>query len=266
MKYFSSISSEYKSNSLVQNSAADTLIEMAGIRQSESVLDLGCGPGHISSRIYEKTRSRVTAIDASEGMIEQAKENYTDQDIEFRVLPAEQLIDIGQYDLIFCNSTFQWFRQPELVVRKCFNALRTHGRMLVQAPATSNYCPNFIVALDSIRNDSRTRDTFASFSSPWFFAETAEAYSTLFTRTAFLIKVADIRETRSSHTPEAALRIFKSGAAAGYLNRDFYQADWPDNYENDFLSIVSESLKQQAQNDEVELLFKRIFLHADKPR
>ena len=266
MKYFTRISADYEENSLVQSSAAETLLELAQIDRSDVVLDLGCGPGHITARIRETAESRIFGFDASEGMIDKARAAYGNLDIDFRVMAAEELTQIGEYDLIFCNSAFQWFRRPDIVVRKCFNALRTHGRMVVQTPATSDYCPNFFQALQSVKKNRKTGDSFSSFENPWFFGETADDYTSLFSQTAFIIKSAAIETTESRHTPEEVFRIFKSGAAAGYLNREYYPSVWPEDYEDIFLDLMRESFQKQAVNGQIQLVFKRIFLHAEKPR
>lgn len=55
-----------------------------------------------------------------------------------------------------------------------------------------------------------------------------------------------------------------SGAAAGYLNKDFYHLDdgveQTGMYFEDFKDIVKTSFKEQAENGMLELVFHRIHL------
>lgn len=70
------------------------------------MLDVGCGTGHLSKLIKEKTKGRVVGIDPSEGMIEKAQKKFSQQGISFRVCSAEQLDYKNEFDIIFCNSAF----------------------------------------------------------------------------------------------------------------------------------------------------------------
>ncbi len=72
MTNFSVISATYEKNELVQRSAADQLFDLIDIKETEDVLDLGCGTGRLAKRIRETTRGKVVALDASEGMIKEA--------------------------------------------------------------------------------------------------------------------------------------------------------------------------------------------------
>src|SRR3989339_1928373 len=115
MSDFSEISKQYEADSVVQKSASQILFELLEIQPEDDVLDLGCGTGHILKIIKEKTKGRVVGIDPSEGMIEKAREKFSHQGITFRVCSAEQLDYKNEFDIIFCNSAFQWFADPAKV-------------------------------------------------------------------------------------------------------------------------------------------------------
>ena len=48
---FDRVSDEYAEKSHIQKSAAEKLIGLLDLRGSESVLDVGCGPGHITAML-----------------------------------------------------------------------------------------------------------------------------------------------------------------------------------------------------------------------
>ncbi|GAB5046756.1 class I SAM-dependent methyltransferase [Thermodesulfovibrio sp. TK110] len=141
---FSEIASKYERDSLVQKSAAEKLINLLRISRNDNVLDLGCGTGHLTKRIREMTKGKVIGIDSSEGMIKEAQRRNAGIDIIFEIKKAEELDYVEFFDVIFCNSSFQWFKNPEPIIKSCYRALRKNGRMGIQAPAKKIYCPNFI--------------------------------------------------------------------------------------------------------------------------
>ncbi len=262
---FTEIAARYDRDSLIQKSASERLLGLLEIKRTDRVLDLGCGTGTLTQKIRARTDGSVFGIDASPGMIREAERNRQGLDITYDVLTAEELDARDLFDVIFCNSAFQWFRTPGQALRNCHTALLAGGRMGIQAPATKTYCPNFLTALDAVRRDARTAKTFSGFQSPWLFFDTAEEYSALFRQAAFLVPFSIIEEVRTRHAPEEVMTIFESGAAAGYLNQEYYQDGIDDSYTGAFREIVRKAFREQAVHDgKVELLFNRIYLVAIK--
>ena len=70
---FSEISKDYEKTSIIQKEASEILFGLLRIQSSEDVLDLGCGPGHLTQKIKEITSGIVMGVDPSEGMVKQAK-------------------------------------------------------------------------------------------------------------------------------------------------------------------------------------------------
>ncbi len=255
----------YEKDSLVQKSAGEILFDLIDIRKNDDVLDLGCGTGHLTTKIREMTDGRVTGVDASEGMIEKAREEFGHLDIKFEACPAGEMKYAGCFDAIFCNSAFQWFKQPEQVLDVCFNALRKNGRMAIQAPARKLYSPNFISAIENVKKDARTKETFAHFDQPWFFLDTSNEYKDLFQKSGFEVLHSNIDRVESSYIPDEVFKIFDSGASAGYLNQEYFDVPITEEFVHNFETIVKESFNAQAGKDgKVDLVFFRIYLLARK--
>lgn len=262
---FNDISSKYQDISLVQASAGDVLIKILDIKGNENVLDVGCGTGNITRKIRHLTIGKVVGVDSSEGMIRKAMDNYPGDDLLFEVKTGEEINEsLGKFDVIFCNSTFQWFKNPEFILKNFFSVLNKEGRLGVQVPATLNYCPNFIAAIDEIKKNPITSRIFENFKSPWFFLETSEEYQQLFENAGFSVVFSKIEKPYSKVTPEDTLKIFSSGAIAGYLDEKNYLCPVNEEYVENFKEIVKSSFESQVNSDGmVDLIFHRIFVIAE---
>ncbi len=262
---FTQISARYEQDSLIQKSAAEKLIGLLDIQRGDDVLDLGCGTGALARKIRTMTDGNVVGVDPSAGMIREAESERQDMNIIYDVKSAEGLDYRDGFSVIFCNSAFQWFRDPGSALRNCHTALRKGGRMGIQAPAKKVYCPNFVKAMGAVARDPRTAKTFSEFRPPWMFLDTQEEYSSLFERAGFSVPFARIEEVRTFHSPDEVVTIFESGAAVGYLNQDYYATSINGAYETAFREIVRESFLKQAGGDgKVKLTFNRIYLVAMK--
>ena len=265
MSNFNEISSKYEKDSVIQKSASEILFDLLNIQPSDNVLDLGCGTGHISKLIRAKTDGQVVGVDPSEGMIEKANEHYSGQNILFHTHLAEQLDYKDEFEIIFCNSAFQWFIDTKKALKACNIALRQNGKMAIQAPATNNYCPNFIQAIEEVKRHESTKDTFSCFTSPWLFLNTSDEYSALFKEAGLSVEKSSIDKVTTSHSAEEAYKIFESGASAGYLNQTYYNIQVTREYIESFRNIIKKSFEDQAkETGQVDLTFYRIYLLAVK--
>jgi trans-aconitate methyltransferase len=262
---FSSIARIYRQTATAQKSAAERLFWMLGIERTDDVLDLGCGTGHLAQEIRVLTDGRVVGVDLSPEMIALARE-AAPEGIEFITGAAEELDMAGEFDAILSNSAFQWFKDGPRALARCFAALRQGGRMAMQAPARHDYCSTFVRAVDTLATDPRTSETWARFRTPWTFYETAEEYARLFTDAGFALIAAEIEELREHATPERALDMFESGAAAGYLNPACYEGGFSEGFAEAARGLILRHFESQAApNGRIDLLFYRVYVLARRP-
>lgn len=110
-----------------------------------------------------------------------------------------------------------------------------------------------------------TRETFARFRSPWLFLESAAEYAALVESAGFAVTAARLEAQRERQPPEGAMRIFESGAVAGYLDQESYDVPVDAGYAARVRDIVRASLAAEAGADGmVELVFHRVFLVATR--
>jgi SAM-dependent methyltransferase len=82
---------------------AEGLLELLEARPDESILDIGCGTGHLTAKIAA-TGAKVTGIDRSPEMIRQAREAYPA--IRFEVADATKIPLQEPFDAVFSLGKF----------------------------------------------------------------------------------------------------------------------------------------------------------------
>lgn len=263
---FSSKALSYEQNALVQKSASEILLNLMAIQKDEEALDLGCGSGGVTRKIAFLTRGTVVGTDISKGMISEAIRSNSDlPNVSFFVKDAQDLEFTGGFDVIYCNSAFQWFFNPGKVLEQCFKALKHGGRMGIQAPATAMYCPNFVAAVEKVRTNPVTREMFSSFKNPWVFLESAEEYEQLFEGCGFRVVQCELKAESARYSADQVYRIYQSGAENGYLNQSCYPVPLTDIYIETFRQLVKDVIKEQSDaSGMVDLKFVRIYLLAKK--
>lgn len=258
---FSRVAPHYQNISTVQKAGAKVLLEKLDIRPDDSVLDLGCGTGNLARQIREYTRGQIVGVDPSAEMLREARSRGGG--IAYEQGGAEDIAYMARFDVIVCNSVMQWFTDPPKALANIRRALKPGGRLGLQAPATREYGPSFIRAMNRVALDPRTRETWAAFRCPWFFLESAEEYARLFERAGFTIRYASLQTVITRHTPEEAYNAYLSGAAEAYLNPRYYGVPFPPGYEAAVADVVKRSLAAEAGPDGlIPLAFNRIFIIA----
>jgi hypothetical protein len=138
--------------------------------------------------------------------------------------------------------------------------------MALQAPAHREYCPQFLRAVETLTGDPRTAATWSRFHTPWTFYETGDEYGRLFAAAGFDVVSAEVEELREHTTPERALEMFESGAAAGYLNPGCYDVAWPEGYAEAARELILADFRAQAApGGLLELLFFRVYVLGRRP-
>jgi ubiquinone/menaquinone biosynthesis C-methylase UbiE len=98
------------------------------------VLDLGCGTGASTRALLRAApRARITAVDASAGMLRRARAKPWPAHVRFRHLTAEELATAGQgpYDAVFAAYLLRNVTDPDGVLEIVRSLLRPGGRLAV---------------------------------------------------------------------------------------------------------------------------------------
>ena len=111
------------------------MIEMLAPQPGESILDLGCGTGHLSAEIAA-SGAQVLGVDSSAEMVRTAQANFPH--LHFRVADARAL-DLGQrFDAVFSNAVLHWIKETEQALDSIAACLKPGGRMVAEMGGAGN--------------------------------------------------------------------------------------------------------------------------------
>ncbi|GHN00395.1 biotin synthase [Cytophagales bacterium WSM2-2] len=104
---------------------AKWLIDIKG----KSVLDAGCGAGALCLLAQKWGASKVTGVDLSPAMIEEATKNCKDIDLQCVDLSKEKVS--GKFDVIICALVLAHIPDAEAVLKNLIDNLTPGGMMLI---------------------------------------------------------------------------------------------------------------------------------------
>lgn len=108
-------------------------LQWAGLRAGDRVLDVGCGPGVISSLIaeYVGPKGAVTGVDISEELLATGRALSRNQ-VTFTQGSVYDLGAFrGQFDFVYARLVFQHLSKPAEAMAQIHSALYPNGRVCV---------------------------------------------------------------------------------------------------------------------------------------
>ena len=103
-------------------------------RRADRILDIGCGPGNSTARLFEKfPDAEIIGIDSSQNMLEKAKSTYPQLKFQKCFVPDE-LDVLGSFDIIFSNACLHWIAGHDRLLSELMNHLNANGVLAVQMP------------------------------------------------------------------------------------------------------------------------------------
>ncbi|HRY62368.1 MAG TPA: class I SAM-dependent methyltransferase [Candidatus Paceibacterota bacterium] len=108
------------------------LLRLMDIHKGDVVLDLACGQGFFSGE-FAKAGASVIASDISPELVEIAKNNPNNKDVDFHVSPAENIdfLKDGSADKISVVLAIQNIEKVQNVFKEVSRVLRTGGKMFL---------------------------------------------------------------------------------------------------------------------------------------
>jgi trans-aconitate 2-methyltransferase len=114
------------------------VLDRLELNGDEYVMDAGCGSGRVTAKLLEKLLDgRVLCIDASEQMIEVAREALGDR-ADYLVTDLAELEVDEPVDVTFSTATFHWVADHDRLFSRLHAAIRPGGRLVAQCGGTGN--------------------------------------------------------------------------------------------------------------------------------
>lgn len=183
------VGEKYHYNSDQQSMVADFLIKQHLFKDTDWVLDIGCGDGKITARIGKKlTKGGIIGVDPSESMINFAQKEFGKNHIKFQIGKASTLSFENQFDVITSFSSLHWEpKQKDALL--CFKkALKPGGTILLAIPGPDLQLRK---VLQEICNEPKWVQYFENYQSPGRIWTTNE-YAQLLLEVGFIIKKIEL--------------------------------------------------------------------------
>jgi len=115
----------------IENKRIETLIELADIKETDLVLEIGCGAGHILERIK---KGRLFGIDISYIQIERAKKRLNDNVLLTKSPGEKTPFEDRYFDKIICTEVFEHVLEPYLILKEMKRILKDKGIISLSIP------------------------------------------------------------------------------------------------------------------------------------
>ncbi|QTL97536.1 methyltransferase domain-containing protein [Iocasia frigidifontis] len=119
------------------NAGLNEVLEIPAFRSllpdldNKTILDLGCGYGENCKWYINKGAKKVIGIDISKNMIEKAKKEYSDDKIEYKNVPMEEL-DFSKniFDIVLSSLSFHYVKDFNSLIEKINKMLKPNGSLV----------------------------------------------------------------------------------------------------------------------------------------
>lgn len=112
--------------------AAQVVRFVTGLPASDSVLDLGCGDGRLTTALHWE---RLVAADVSGLALERVRRRVPEAELVLLDADAPLPLADNAFDLVLCAETIEHVRDVQLLVSEIRRVLRPGGRLALTAPA-----------------------------------------------------------------------------------------------------------------------------------
>lgn len=250
---------KYRRASAHQKEWGAKLVSELRLQGDESILDLGCGDGVVTAQLAASVpEGRVLGIDASQGMIDSAREQRAGN-LQFELMDIGAIDFDGEFDVVFSNATLHWVKDHRKLLANVFRALRAGGCLRWNFAAHGN-CRCFDKVVREVMTLEANSAHFRAFEWPWYMPR-LEEYRELLAACAFdETRVWGENADRYFPTAEALIGWIDQPSIVPFLSRV------ADSDKQSFRgAVVERMLRETIQGDGTYFeTFRRINVYARK--
>ena len=148
----------------------EDLLSTLAAQPGETVLDVGCGTGHLAAKIAE-SGAVVVGIDSSAEMVDKARESYPA--LLFTQANIATFSQPETFDAVFSNATLHWVRDAAGAAQAISSSLKRGGRFVAEFGGAGN-----IAGIAKAVRESIKEATGESRPHGWYFPTVGE-YATV---------------------------------------------------------------------------------------
>ena len=127
---------------------APDLVQAAGVRPAERVLDVACGTGAVTRLLAEQVgpAGKVTGLDITPGMLAAARLAAPSQRIEWLEGSAVKMpLPDGTFDAVICQQGLQFFPDKAAALSEMRRVLKRGGRLALSCWRSVEHTPGYLV-------------------------------------------------------------------------------------------------------------------------
>ena len=135
---------------------AEKIVDYAKIKPGQKILDVATGTGMVAIATAQAmgNEGHVHAIDLSENMLGQAKENLQRagfSNVDFHLMDGEQLeFENDYFDVITCSYGLFFMPDMTAALKNWFKVLKPGGRLIFSSFAPSAFTPQSDIFLENL--------------------------------------------------------------------------------------------------------------------
>lgn len=137
----------------------NTLISMSGVKATDTVLDVACGPGLVTCE-FAKVGAKVVGMDVTPAMLENAQKRQIElglENLEWKLGDALLLPFQDQsFDVVITRYSFHHLISPELALAEMVRVCKPGGLVLVADVAIPEMNATWYDHLELLRDPSHT--------------------------------------------------------------------------------------------------------------
>src|SRR5215218_4598702 len=161
------------------------VVELLAPRPGERIVDVGCGTGALTAQIAV-AGAEIVGIDASEAMIDRARELYPQ--LRFEVAKGEEFTLEYPVDAVFSSAALHWMSPPEAVAASVARALKPGGRFVAEMGGRGNIATIVGAIYHALAEEGIPRERVRN---PWYFPSIGE-YASLLERAGFEVALMQL--------------------------------------------------------------------------
>jgi ubiquinone/menaquinone biosynthesis C-methylase UbiE len=118
----------------------DDLNNALEIREGESILDAGCGPGLVIEKLVRENKGKgisVVGLERSKEMIKHARKrckNFPDVKLQIADLNKDLEFPDSSFDKVVCSNTLYAFENPQAVISEFYRVLKPGASIVIANP------------------------------------------------------------------------------------------------------------------------------------